>query len=69
MQRFDYVIVGAGSSGCVLANQLSSDPSCTVLLLESGPADKSPLIHMQIGIAKLLDASNPHIWSYQASKG
>jgi choline dehydrogenase len=69
MQRFDYVIVGAGSSGCVLANQLSSDPSCTVLLLESGPSDKSPLIHMPRGIGKLLDASNPHVWSYQASKG
>ena len=69
MERFDYVIVGAGSSGCVLASELSRDPACSVLLLESGPPDTSPLIHMPRGIGKLLDATNPHVWSYQASKG
>lgn len=48
-ERFDYVIVGAGSAGCVLANRLSADPGHRVLLLEAGPADKNPWIHVPIG--------------------
>jgi choline dehydrogenase-like flavoprotein len=48
--RFDYVIVGGGSAGCVLANRLSADPSRTVCLLEAGPADRSPLIHIPAGL-------------------
>jgi len=63
---YDYVIVGAGSAGCVLANKLSDDPSVSVLLIESGPADDSPLIAMPRGIGKLLAAGNPHVWDYQA---
>ncbi len=47
--RFDYVIVGAGSAGCVLANRLSADPASRVLLLESGPKDSNPWIHVPIG--------------------
>lgn len=46
---FDYVIVGAGSAGCVLASRLSEDPSRRVLLLEAGPADRNPWIHVPIG--------------------
>nr|WP_315183006.1 GMC family oxidoreductase N-terminal domain-containing protein [uncultured Albidiferax sp.] len=69
MNEFDYVIVGAGSSGCVLASELSRDPACRVLLLESGPPDTSPLVHMPRGIGKLLDPTNPHVWSYKASMG
>jgi len=52
-ESFDYVIVGAGAAGCVVAHRLSEDPQVRVLLLEAGPPDKSPLIHMPAGFAKL----------------
>jgi choline dehydrogenase len=53
-RTFDYVIVGAGSAGCVLANRLSARPGVEVLLLEAGGRDSSPYIHMPAGIAKLV---------------
>ena len=52
-QSFDYVIVGAGSAGCVLAARLSEDPNVTVCLLEAGGPDKSVLIHAPAGVVAM----------------
>lgn len=50
---FHYIIVGAGSAGCVLANRLSADPATRVCLVEAGPPDRNPMIHMPFGLAAL----------------
>src|SRR5579863_7091446 len=65
MQAADYVIVGAGSAGCVLANRLTADPSVKVILLEAGGKDTSPLIHVPAGYIKLLDHKK-WTWMYYA---
>ncbi|WP_191060095.1 GMC family oxidoreductase [Geminicoccus harenae] len=53
MRSYDYVIVGGGSAGCVLAARLSELPDVRVLLLEAGPPDRDPYIHMPVGFGKM----------------
>lgn len=60
----DYIIIGAGSAGCVLANRLSENPSHRVLLLEAGGRDWHPFIHMPAGLARLIHLDRIN-WSYQ----
>jgi len=61
---YNYIIVGAGSAGCVLANRLSVNPVNKVCLIEAGPEDKSPLIHVPIGLA-LLSRSKTLNWNFE----
>jgi len=65
-EAYDYVIVGAGSAGCVLANRLSADGLNRVCLIEAGPADTHPFIAIPAGVAGLVN--NPEVgWGYRTT--
>jgi choline dehydrogenase-like flavoprotein len=68
--NFDYIVVGGGSGGCVLAARLSEDPDVSVALLEAGPADRSVLIHCPAGLALLARTGSAN-WNFEtvAQKG
>ncbi len=67
MPDYDYIIVGAGSAGCVLANKLSKDPSVSVLVIEAGPMDRDIMIHVPAGVSKVW--RDPKFnWNYVTDK-
>lgn len=61
---FDYIVVGAGAAGCVVASRLSEDPGISVCLLEAGGPDTHPLVHMPAGVAAMVPTSINN-WQYQ----
>ena len=63
--EYDFVIVGGGSAGCVLARRLVDTGSVSVLLIEAGPQDNHPFIHMPAGFARL--TGNSHSWGYSTT--
>ena len=64
-ENFDYIIVGAGSAGCILANRLSESGKYSICLIEAGPPDRNPFIHIPAGFIKTL--YNPKVnWMYKA---
>ena len=63
---YRYVIVGAGSAGCVLAGRLSADPACRVVLLEAAGSDRKREIRIPAGFTKLFQRG--YYWNYRTSK-
>jgi 4-pyridoxate dehydrogenase len=68
-KAFDYIIVGAGSAGCVLANRLTEDADVRVLVVEAGGPDRDPFIHIPVGIGKIglnkIRGERVHDWGYE----
>ena len=62
---FDYVVVGAGSSGCVMANRLSEDGIDTVLILEAGGKDTNMFIHMPSGYSQIVPTKNDNNYGFE----
>ena len=62
---YDYIIIGGGSAGCVLAARLSEMPDAKVLLLEAGPSDTNPYIHVPVGFFKM--TSGPLTWGFKTA--
>ena len=69
MSKFDYIIVGGGSAGCVLANRLTENPDISVCLLETGPPDKTPLIHIPAMFAFLQESEYAYQYDTVPQKG
>ena len=61
--EYDYIVIGAGSAGCVIANRLSADPDCSVLLIEAGSRDRNPLVRLPMLMGKLFH-SGIYNWKY-----
>ncbi len=64
MVEYDYVIIGAGSAGCVLANRLSADPDISVCVIEAGKKDTSLLVRMPAGVGELIGKTGPENWGF-----